>query len=79
MPDQLFMYYIEKLLVMICINNGSGGMVIRLEIETWLIGKGGTKRGGAKRRQVREVVRGLLSFVALMCVRCVSAVTVEGA
>jgi hypothetical protein len=46
------MYYIEKLLVMICINNGSGGMVIRLEIETWLIGKGGTKSGCKKERVV---------------------------
>jgi hypothetical protein len=40
-------------------------MVVWLEIETWAIGKGGTKKG----RWVREEVWGLLGFVALMCVR----------
>jgi hypothetical protein len=49
MSEQLFMYYIENPLVIIYINSGSWGvMVIRLDIETWVIGKDGTKRGLGK-------------------------------
>jgi hypothetical protein len=45
-------------------------MVVWLEIETWVIGKGGAKREGGKGdvRQVREVVWGPLDFVAIVCV-----------
>jgi hypothetical protein len=70
MPDQLFIYYIENPLVIISINGGNGEiMVIRLEIETGAIGKGGTKREGQKKKVcVGEVVWGLLGFVDLMCV-----------
>jgi hypothetical protein len=49
MPDQLFTHYIENPLVIISINSGSlGVMVIRLEMETWVIGKGSTKKGRGK-------------------------------
>jgi hypothetical protein len=50
MPDQLFTYYIENPLIIISINSGSwaGVMVVWLEIETWIIGKGGPKREGRK-------------------------------
>jgi hypothetical protein len=49
MPDLLFTYYIENSLVIISINSGSWGvMVIRLDIEIWVIGKGGTKWGVGK-------------------------------
>jgi hypothetical protein len=51
MLDQLFTYYIENSLVIIFINSGSWGrvMVIRLDIEIWEIGKGGTKKRGGKK------------------------------
>jgi hypothetical protein len=45
---QLFTYYIENLLVIISTNSGSSGqwiMVIRLDIEIWVIGKGDTTKG----------------------------------
>jgi hypothetical protein len=49
MSDQLFTYYIEIPLVVISINSGSWGvMVIMLDIETWVIGEGPPKWGGAK-------------------------------
>jgi hypothetical protein len=45
-------------------------MVIRLDIEIWVIGKGGIKKGGGKKRSgwVGEEVWVLLGFVALVCV-----------
>jgi hypothetical protein len=49
MPDQLFTRYIENPLVRIPINSHSWGewwvIIISLEKETWVIGKGGNKRG----------------------------------
>jgi hypothetical protein len=40
-------------------------VVFRLDIEIWVIGKGGTEKGSKKRGgQVGEVVLGLLGFVA---------------
>jgi hypothetical protein len=72
MPDQLFTYHIENPLVMISLNSGSLGwvMVIRLEIETWVIGKGGTKKRKQKRGGwLGEEMWGLLDLVAFMCVR----------
>jgi hypothetical protein len=53
-------------------------MVVRLDIETWVIGKGGSKRRGQKRGEwVGKEKWGLLGFVALVC-GCISVV-VEGA
>jgi hypothetical protein len=43
-------------------------MVVWLEIETWVLGKGGTKTEGGKGGWVREDIWGLLGFVALVCV-----------
>jgi hypothetical protein len=47
MSGQLFIYYLEKPLVIISINSESweGVMVIRLDIENWVIGKGALKGG----------------------------------
>jgi hypothetical protein len=45
-----------------------GIMVIRLDIETWVIGKGGTKGGNGKKGGIGEEIWGLLSSVALVCV-----------
>jgi hypothetical protein len=49
MPELLFKNYIENLLVIISINSGSWGgrwlMIVLLEKETWVIGRGGTKWG----------------------------------
>jgi hypothetical protein len=47
MPDQLFTCYIENSFVIISINSGSWGgvMVIKLDIEIWVVGKGGIKKG----------------------------------
>jgi hypothetical protein len=49
-PDKLFTYYIENLFMIISINSGSWGeiMVIMLNTETWVIGKGGTERDRGK-------------------------------
>jgi hypothetical protein len=47
MPDQLFPYYLANPLVIISINSGHGVgvlMVIRLDIEIYVIDKGGTKK-----------------------------------
>jgi hypothetical protein len=44
-------------------------MVLRLEIETWEIGKCSTKRGSGKGKWVREKEWGPLGFVALVHVR----------
>jgi hypothetical protein len=53
MPDQLFTYYTENSFVIIFINSGNWvAMVIWLEIEIWLIGKGGAKRGDSKEEGV---------------------------
>jgi hypothetical protein len=50
MPDQLLTYYIENPLMIISINSGNWRlMVIRLAIETRVIGKGVTKKRGVKR------------------------------
>jgi hypothetical protein len=52
MPDQLFRYYIENPLVIVSISVGvgkGGGVVIRIDVEIWAIGKGGIKRGKQKR------------------------------
>jgi hypothetical protein len=43
-------------------------MVVLLEIENWVIGNGGTKRGAKKGDGVREKVWRLLSLVVLVCV-----------
>jgi hypothetical protein len=45
-------------------------MVVWLEIETWVIGKGGAKKGHGKGRivWVGEELWGLLDFVALVCI-----------
>jgi hypothetical protein len=70
MPDQLFTYYIENPLVIISINRGSRrGDGFCLEIETWVIGKGGAKRrvrrgAGSMGKEVWE----LLGFGYLVCV-----------
>jgi hypothetical protein len=73
MSDQLFTYYIENPWMIISINSGSWGggevMAIRLDVETWVIGKGGTKKKvWEKGGWVGEEIWGLLSFVALVCV-----------
>jgi hypothetical protein len=50
MLDEVFTYYVENPLVIISINNGSWGvMVIRLDIETLVIGKGGIKKGRGRK------------------------------
>jgi hypothetical protein len=55
-------------------------MVVWLKIESWVIGKGGTKREGRKWGGcVGEKVWELLSFVALVCFECISTAVVEGA
>jgi di/tricarboxylate transporter len=68
--------------MIIAINSGKWGvqiMVVRLDIEIWEIGKGGTKRGVRKRgRWMGDELWGLLSFLALVHVWCISAVVVEG-
>jgi uncharacterized membrane protein YcfT len=50
MPDKLFTYYIENVLVIISISSGIWGvvMIIRLHIKVWVISKGGTKQVGNK-------------------------------
>jgi uncharacterized membrane protein YcfT len=54
MPDQLFMYYIENPLIIISINYGSWGvMVISLDIETWVVDKGGTKKWVGRKREAQ--------------------------
>jgi hypothetical protein len=54
-------------------------MAIRLDIEIWVIGKGGTQKGSGKQgRWMGEYVWGLLGFVALVHVGCISVVVVEG-
>jgi hypothetical protein len=71
MPDLLFTYYIENPLVIMSINSqhwGEGVIVIKLDIEIWVIGKDGTKKEGAGKGLGGEEVRGLLGFVALVCV-----------
>jgi hypothetical protein len=78
MPDQLFTYYIENPLVITSINSGSWGrvMVIRLNIEIWEGGKVSPKRGWGweKGGLVQREACGLLGFVALVCVGCISVV-----
>jgi hypothetical protein len=52
MPDQLFTYYIEKSLGHNIYKQWKlvgGVMVIRLDMESLEIGKGGTKKGDKKR------------------------------
>jgi hypothetical protein len=49
-----------------------------LEIEMWVIGKGGTRREG-KKRGVGEEVWELLGFVALCVFKYISAIVVESA
>jgi hypothetical protein len=80
MLDQLFTYYIENPLVIISINRELGVqiMVIRLDIEIWVFGKGGSTRGGRKRvGWVGKKLWELLDFVALVHV-WVYSVVVEG-
>jgi hypothetical protein len=50
MPDQLFTYDIENALAIISINSGIWVfvMIIRLDIEIWVISKGCTKKVGNK-------------------------------
>jgi hypothetical protein len=43
-------------------------IVVWLEIETWVIGKGGTKSGEGNGWWVGEDTWGLLGFVTLVCV-----------
>jgi hypothetical protein len=76
MPYQLFTYYIENPLVIISINIKRWGwvMVIRLQRETWVIGKGGAKRRGwgmGKRYGGPYVCLGYISTVVVEgdCVR----------
>jgi hypothetical protein len=60
----LFVYYIENPLVVISINSGSWGvLIVWLEIETWVIGKSGAKRGFEWGRSMGD-----LGFGALVCV-----------
>jgi hypothetical protein len=49
MPNQLFVYYIGNLLMLMLTVGIGGVMVIRLDIDIWEIGEGGTKMGGRKR------------------------------
>jgi hypothetical protein len=49
MQDQMFTYYVGNTLVIISIISEWGIMVIRLDIKILVIGKGGTKRGMAKK------------------------------
>jgi hypothetical protein len=50
MPNQLYPYYIENPLVSIYINGGSWWViVIGLDIEIWVIGKGHTKKRGREK------------------------------
>jgi hypothetical protein len=58
---------------------GVGGvMAFWLELETWVIGEGGTKGCGGKGGAGEEVWE-LLGFVAFVCVWCISTVVVEDA
>jgi hypothetical protein len=79
MPDQLFTYYIDNPLVM-SINSGSwGGRVIWIQIETWVILKGGAKRGH-KRVRVSGGRGGGYRVRGSLCVLgCSSFVVVEDA
>jgi hypothetical protein len=47
MPNQLLIYYIKDPLVVLSINSGCWKRIVlvRLDIEIWEIGEGGTKRG----------------------------------
>jgi hypothetical protein len=77
-PDQLFTYYIKKLFVIASVNSGSWGvMVIRLETETWEIGKGDNTREVGK-GEVGKQAWGLLGFVPLCVLVCISAAVVGG-
>jgi hypothetical protein len=60
MPDLLLTYYIQNTLVIISINNGSWGMIIRLDIEIWVIGTDDTKKEGWEKRMMWEKVQGVL-------------------
>jgi hypothetical protein len=52
-------------------------MLVRLDIEIWEIGEGGTKRVDWKWvGLVREDGWGLLDFVALVCFLCISIIVV---
>jgi hypothetical protein len=69
MPYQFFTYYIENILVIISIKSGSWWrvMVIRLDVEIWVIGKGGTQKRGQERGWMGDdVIWGVLGFVTLV-------------
>jgi hypothetical protein len=64
--------------VIISINSGSWGvMVVWLEIETWVIGKGGTKREEGKEGWGKRY-EGCWVLWPLCVFGCISTVVVEG-
>jgi uncharacterized membrane protein len=51
---------------------------IRLDVEIWITGKGGTTKGGQEKGWVVEEVWRLLGFVVLFLVGCIYVVVVQG-
>jgi hypothetical protein len=67
MPDHLLIYYIENTLLLIYVNSGRWGeVIIRLDMEIWEIGDGGTKKRKWEKGWLWQEVWGLLGFVAFV-------------
>jgi hypothetical protein len=82
MPDQLFPYYLANPLVIISINSGHGVgvlMVIRLDIEIYVIDKGGTKTRDVSRGAGGGRGMGADGFLWPLCMFWYISVVVKGA